>query len=84
MPLDDVISYGLDFMKKYYPNNLKERYDIEITSDMELIDVYDAIGKKRNCLLKGAEIDYDRVISLVLFDLRHNKLGRMTYDRCED
>ena len=84
LPLDDVISYGLDFMKKYYPNNLKERYDIEITSDMELIDVYDAIGKKRNCLLKGAEIDYDRVISLVLFDLRHNKLGRMTYDRCED
>ena len=49
--------------------------------NMELLDIYDAIGRKRNCLLRGNEIDYDRVINLVLYDLRHNKLGAMTYDR---
>lgn len=84
LPLDEVISYGLSFMQKYYPNNLIDRYQIEINEKMELLDLYTAIGRKRNCLLRGNEIDYDRVINLVLYDLRHNRLGAMTYDRQDD
>ena len=83
LPLDDVISYGLTFMQKYYPDNLNNRYGVNITEDMELLDVYEVIGRKRNCLLKGNQIDYDRVVNMVLFDLRHNKLGAMSYDRCD-
>ena len=83
LPLDDVISYGLSFMQKYYPNNLNNRYGVTITEDMELLDIYEVIGRKRNCLLKGNQIDYDRVVNLVLFDLRHNKLGAMSYDRLD-
>ena len=83
LPLDDVISYGLTFMQKYYPDNLNNRYGVNITSDMELLEVYEVIGRKRNCLLKGNQIDYERVVNLVLFDLRHNKLGAMSYDRLE-
>lgn len=83
LPLDDVISYGLTFMQKYYPDNLNNRYGVNITEEMELLDVYEVIGRKRNCLLKGNQIDYDRVVNMVLFDLRHNKLGAMSYDRCD-
>ena len=84
LPLDDVISYGLAFMQKYYPDNLNNRYGVNITSEMELLEIYEVIGRKRNCLLKGNQIDYDRVVNMVLFDLRHNKLGAMSYDRCND
>ena len=84
LPLDDVISYGLSFMQKYYPDNLNNRYGVTVTPEMELLDIYDVIGRKRNCLLKGNQIDYERVINLVLYDLRHNKLGAMSYDRNED
>ena len=84
LPLDDVISYGLSFMQKYYPDNLNNRYGVTVTPEMELLDIYDVIGRKRNCLLKGNQIDYERVINLVLYDLRHNKLGAMSYDRHED
>ena len=83
LPLDDVISYGLKFMQEYYPDNLNNRYGVVITPEMDLLQIYDTIGRKRNCLLKGNQIDYDRVVNLVLFDLRHNKLGAMSYDRCE-
>lgn len=83
LPLDDVISYGLKFMQEYYPENLNNRYGVNITPEMDLLEVYDTIGRKRNCLLKGNQIDYDRVVNLVLYDLRHNKLGAMSYDRCE-
>ena len=83
LPLDDVISYGLQFMQKYYPDNLNNRYQVNVTEDMELLDIYEVIGRRRKCLLKGNQIDYDRVVNLVLFDLRHNKLGAMSYDRCD-
>ena len=83
LPLDDVISYGLAFMQKYYPDNLNSRYQVNITPEMELLDIYEVIGRKRNCLIKGNQVDYDRVVNLVLFDLRHNKLGAMSYDRCD-
>ena len=83
LPLDDVISYGLSFMQKYYPDNLNSRYQVNITPEMELLDIYEVIGRKRNCLIKGNQVDYDRVVNLVLFDLRHNKLGAMSYDRCD-
>ena len=83
LPLDDVISYGLQFMQKYYPDNLNNRYQVNVTEDMELLDIYEVIGRRRNCLLKGNQIDYERVVNLVLFDLRHNKLGAMSYDRCD-
>ena len=82
--LDDVISYGLAFMQKYYKDNLNNRYGVNITEDMELLDVYETIGRKRNCIMRGNQVDYERVISMVLFDLRHNKLGAMTYDRIRD
>ena len=84
LPLDDVISYGLTFMQKYYPLNLNNRYGVNITDDMELLDIYEVIGRKRNCLIKGNQVDYERVVNLVLFDLRHNKLGAMSYDRCSE
>ena len=84
LPLDDVISYGLAFMQKYYKDNLNNRYGVNITEDMELLDVYETIGRKRNCIMRGNQVDYERVISMVLFDLRHNKLGAMTYDRIRD
>lgn len=84
LPLDDVISYGLAFMQKYYKDNLNNRYGVDINENMELLDVYETIGRKRNCLAKGNQIDYERVINMVLFDLRHNKLGAMTYDRIRD
>ena len=83
LPLDDVISYGLSFMQKYYPDNLNNRYGVNISPEMELLDIYEVIGRKRNCLIKGNQVDYERVVNLVLFDLRHNKLGAMSYDRCE-
>lgn len=84
LPLDEVISYGLTFMQKYYPQNLFNRYGVKITEEMDLLEIYEAIGRKRNCIIRGNQVDYERVIAMVLHDLRHNKLGEMTYDRRED
>ena len=81
LPLEDVSNYAIQFVQKYYLNNLNNRYQIEVKEDTDLLEIYDLIGRKRGCVLKGNEIDYDRVINLFLYDLRHEKLGAITYDR---
>ncbi|MFI3251789.1 MAG: ribosome biogenesis GTPase YlqF [bacterium] len=84
LPIDEVITYGLEFMKKFYPANLSKAYNIEIDDNLEVLEVYDLIGRKRGCIMRGNEIDYERVVKLILHDLRHNKLGVLSYDRDEE
>lgn len=81
LPLDDISIYGLNLLAKYYPEKLKERYDIEETDDP--IKMLNQIGKKRGALLKGGEIDYDKVYALFLYDLRNGKLGEITLERID-
>jgi ribosome biogenesis GTPase A len=84
LPLDDVVLFGVDYLKRYYPKNLEKRYDLNLEELETRIDILDAIGKKRGCLISGGEIDYDRVFSLFLNDLRNGSLGRMSFERVED
>ena len=40
----------------------------------------EACGKKRGCLLKGGEVDYNRIANIVLDDFRAGKIGRLSLD----
>ncbi|MBQ1551501.1 MAG: ribosome biogenesis GTPase YlqF [Bacilli bacterium] len=62
-----------------YPSKLEERYGITDITDM--VEVYDTIGKKRGCLISGGEIDYDRVVDVVIRDFNNNAFGGITLDR---
>lgn len=82
LPEDDVVHYALTFLKKYYPQRLLERYGIE--GDLEFVEMLDTIGRLRGCLIKNAEIDYNRVYTIVLTDIRNKNLGGLSFDRLED
>lgn len=76
--LQDVAAYGLRFLKEHYPERLTERYKID--PHLEIIEMFDAIGKLRGCLLKGGEIDYDKTTDIIIRDIRSEKLGKLTFD----
>ena len=76
--LQDVAAYGLRFLKEHYPERLTERY--KIGPHLEIIEMFDAIGKLRGCLLKGGEIDYDKTTDIIIRDIRSEKLGKLTFD----
>lgn len=80
LPLDEVATYILEMLAKHYPNQLKERYGVDTITD-DIIDVYDQIGKKRGCLIKGGEVDYDKVIMLIINDLKNGAIKNITFDR---
>ena len=79
LPEDDVVHYALEFLRTYYPDRLFERYGI--TSDATYIEMLDTIGRSRGCLIKGGEIDYQRVYQIILTDIRGRQLGGLTFDR---
>ena len=61
LPLDEVCIYSLKKLYNEYPNLLKNRYDIDKINFDDIIPTLEQIGKKRGCLLRGGEIDYDKV-----------------------
>ncbi len=84
LPLDDVCIYGIKFLKENYPSALEDRYNIKNIEELTEVEIMDEIGKRRGCKLSGGLIDYDRVINLFLYDLRNDKLGKITLERVED
>jgi ribosome biogenesis GTPase A len=81
LPETEVVFYALNFLKTHYLKRLNEKYDI--TADDDLQAMLDKIGTKRGCLVRGGEIDYDRVYTIVLTDIRNKQLGGLSFDRPE-
>ncbi len=81
LPIYDVIVYILNTLLKYYPEILKERYNLEKIEDP--IEAFDIIGKKRGALSRGAETDYDKVMTIIMNDFKQGYVKGVTFDRYE-
>lgn len=71
----------ISFLREYYPENLEERYNIEIDSSDEDIIVYEKIAQKRGFIQKGNNIDYARTAEMLLDELRKIKIGKISFER---
>ena len=78
---EEVCLYIINKMLKLYPNNIKARYKLTDTSDP--LSILDTIGKNTGSLQKN-EVDYDKVYTTVLKDLREGYLGNVTFDEYKD
>lgn len=83
MNMDDLAIFGLNFLETYYPQRLHERYQIEGLTD-PVVGTFDHIGKLRNIKMSGGDIDYSMVSELIVRDIRHEHLGKLTFDFVED
>ena len=83
LPLFEVVEYVLRTLEKYYPEKLKERYGLDCLDD-DILNDLDFIGKKRGCFVKGGEIDYDKVMSLIMSDIKNGYIKGITFDRYDE
>ena len=83
LPIYDVIEYFLRSLEKYYPDKLINRYGVDHIYD-DIIDVLDIIGKRRGCLIKGGEIDYDKVLQIIMSDIKDGLIPNITFDKIEE
>lgn len=83
LPIDEVVIYILNTLYKYYPEILEKRYGIiELSED--IVETLDIIGKKRGCLERGGIVDYDKVYTVILNDIKEGNIKGITFDRYED
>ena len=80
LPIDEVACYILKYMFDNYPNSLIERYGLDYLDEEDYTDAYELIGRKRGCLVKGNEVDYNKVSNIIIKDLRDGYLGKVTFD----
>lgn len=83
LPKEDVSIHILRKLDKYYLKELNDRYGINRVEE-DVINTIDLIGKKRGCLIRGGEIDYEKVYTLIIRDLKEGKIKNITLDRFGD
>ena len=80
LPLNEIACYILKYMYDNYKGNLFERYGKFELDEEDYTSVYEIIGRKRGCLIKGNEVDYDKVSNIIIRDLKEGYLGKVTFD----
>lgn len=82
--VDEVAIHILNKLDKYYTNMLQERYNIEHVNNDDIVETYEIIGKKIGAIIKGGEVDYDRVSNFILNDIKNESIKGITFDRIND
>lgn len=79
---EDLALFAIDILTKLYKEKLESRYNIKV-DNMTNIEIMEEIAKKRGCVTKGNIIDYERVSSIILNDIKNNAFKEITLDRLE-
>lgn len=79
MDIENLAYKFVEFMSKYYMDNLCERYNLTEKFD-KIIQVIEQIAVNRGKVLKGNRIDYFSVSNLILDDFRKGNLGKITLE----
>ena len=83
LPIIDVATYFIDFLNKYYPNALTNRYQLDFTN-LNAMEQLELVAKKQNYYLSNKEYDLERTALFILQEARSGYYGRFTLDRCGD
>ena len=80
LPIDEVACYILKYMFDNYRDFLFNRYGSFSLDEEDYSEAYEYIGRKRGCLVRGNEVDYNKVSNIIIKDLRDGYLGKVTFD----
>lgn len=84
MDIEELGSYLMEYLGKHYAAVIRERYKVEPQEDELGYDLLTRAGRKRGFLMRGAEVDTERMSRVLLDEFRGGKLGRFTLETVED
>ena len=79
---EDIAIYILNILSKYYPSILEKEYGLTEIDDIE--EALNIIAKKKGYLRKGGIADYDKVVDLLINDIKTGKIKGITFDRSKN
>lgn len=77
---EELVFYLLKYLREYYPEDLLNKYQIDIKDSLEEFDCIEYVTsflKKYN--IKNE--DYDRVYDMILNDFKNARIGKISLDR---
>ena len=80
LDITELSLYFIDELKTIYPNEFSSRYDIE-DLDKPAIEILECVCKKRGCIIKRGEYDYERGARALLDDFRKGRIGRISLEK---
>lgn len=80
LTIEDVGIHILKQLNDYYTNTLKKVFGIDYYSDDEIEECFEKISKFRNIPIRG-EIDYERICTLIVNEIKQEKIKEITFDR---
>ncbi|MEK3915395.1 ribosome biogenesis GTPase YlqF [Paenibacillus sp. FSL H7-0331] len=85
----DIALYVVRYLTVHYGPSLQERFSIEKLPDDPqdtdaMIEVMEAIGRKRGALISGGRVDLEKASLTILRELRAGKMGRISLESPSD
>ena len=84
LDIEELACYLLDYLAAHYADVLTERYKITVEDGDSGYDLLEKAGRKRGFLMRGAQVDTERMARILLDEFRGGKLGRFTLETVED
>ena len=92
LPKVNIAFSLIKYMMDNYKLNIMERYKLDESEIEDILKSYDEenekiyqimkiIGKKRGCIVRGNQIDDEKVSNIILEDFRTGKLGKITLEK---
>lgn len=80
MDIEELAYKLVERIQRLYPDRLKERYKIESIHE-DPLETLNAIALKRGAIMRGKEIDYNRISVILLDEFRGGMIGNITLER---
>ena len=84
MDIGELAGYLMEYLGAHYADTLAERYKVTPEAGDSGYDLLIKAGRKRGFLMRGAEVDTERMARILLDEFRGGKLGRFTLETVED
>jgi len=79
----DVAELALEAIKYFsenHPEDLINRYRLDSIDGKTPLEIMEDIGKKRGVIMRGGELDYERIAKIIISDFRKGYLGKYTLE----
>ena len=78
--IEELASRLMAYLGQFYPKALLDRYKVEAELEESGYDLLAKAGKKRGFVMRGGEINTERMANVLLDEFRGGKLGRFTLE----
>jgi ribosome biogenesis GTPase A len=80
MDTETLACHLLEELGRKYPQSLYQRYQIEVEPEDTGYSLLEKAGRRRGFVVRGGEIDTERMAKILLDEFRGGKLGRFTLE----